>query len=359
MSGRASGRASSLIAGLALTVASVVLCLLAGEALSRLVDPAASLWRWPFNLAGESETAPGTTQFAYDATLGWAPIAGSSGTMLGKPLSFSAEGTRAHNAEAVRPTGTLIVAFGDSMTEGFAVGDDETWPAALERLTGRPVLNAGVRGYGLDQMVLRAERLVPDLKPSTIVLAFIADDISRTALSVRDFRGKPYFIPDGDGLALRNVPVPEAGFSPAMAWLRKLLGHSHLFDRIVTRLGLRPYWTGREIGTGADPLVVSCRLMDRFAILARREGARALVVALPEQGVFFDEKAAAGQREALTRILGCAARAGLATLDTTPAFRRADVGRDIDAWYTMMHFTGRGAALAAREIAAALRGSAE
>jgi hypothetical protein len=53
-------------------------------------------------------------------------------------------------------------------------------------------------------------------------------------------------------------------------------------------------------------------------------------------------------------VLGCAARAGLATLDTTPTFRRENVGHDIEAYYTMMHFTGRGAALAAREIAAAL-----
>jgi hypothetical protein len=359
MSGRASGRAPSLVGGLALAAATVLVCLLGAEAISRLSDPNASLWRWPFRLADAAQPAPETSQFAYDATLGWAPIASSSGTMLGKPLSFSAEGTRAHNAEAPRPAGPLILALGDSMTEGYAVGDDETWPAALERLGGRPVLNAGVRGYGLDQMVLRAERLVPELKPSTIVLAFIADDISRTALSVRDFRSKPYFMPDGDGLALRNVPVPHTGFPPAMAGLRDLLGHSHLFDRIVTRLGLRSYWTGREIGTGADPFVVSCRLMERFAALAKREGTRTLVVALPEQGVFFDAKAAAGQREALTRILGCAARAGLATLDTTAAFRRENVGRDIDAWYTMMHFTGRGAALAAGEISAALGRSAE
>ena len=358
MSGRASGRAPSLfgglIGGMALTAASVALGLLAGEAISRLVDPDASLWRWPSWLAEKSEPDPETTQFAYDATLGWAPLAGSAGTMLGHPLSFTAAGTRAQNREGPAATGPLIVTFGDSMTEGYAVGDDETWPAALERLTRRPVLNAGVRGYGLDQMVLRAERLVPELSPSTVVLAFIADDISRTALAVRDFRSKPYFIPDGEGLALHNVPVPEAGFPPAMAWLRDLLGRSHLFDRIVTRLGLRSYWTGREIGTGADPFVVSCRLMDRFAALAKRAGASALVVALPEQGVFFDAKAAAGQRQALTEILGCAARAGLATLDTSPAFRRENVGRDIDVYYTMMHFTARGADLAAREIAAAL-----
>jgi len=355
MSGGAAGRASSLIGGMALAAASVLLCLLAGEAISRLVDPAASLWRWPSYLAGESEPAPGTTQFAYDATLGWAPIAGSAATVLGKPLSFTAQGTRAQNREGPPADRPLIVALGDSMTEGFAVGDDETWPAALERLTGRAVLNAGVRGYGLDQMVLRAERLVPELKPSTVILAFIADDISRTALAVRDFRGKPYFLPDGEGLALHNVPVRDAHFPPLIAAARDVLGRSHLFDRIVTRLGQRPYWTGREIGTGADPFVVSCRLMDRFAALAKREGAGALVVALPEQGVFFNARAAAGQREALTQILGCAARAGLATLDTTPAFIKADVGRDIDAYYTMMHFTGRGADLAAREIAAALR----
>ena len=354
MSGRASGRKPSLVGGLALAAATVLLCLLGGEAISRFSDPHASLWRWPFRLADASPPAPGTTQFAYDAALGWAPIAGSSGTMLGKTLSFTGEGTRAHNAEAPPAGGTLILALGDSMTEGYAVGDDETWPAALERRTGRRVLNAGVRGYGLDQMVLRAERLVPELKPSTVVLAFIADDISRTALSVRDFRGKPYFVPEGEGLALRNAPVPDATDPTAMAWLRNLLGHSHLFDRMVTGLGLRPYWTGREIATGADPFVVSCRLMDRFAALSRREGARALVVALPEQGVFFDEKAAAGQREALTQILGCAARAGLATLDTTSAFRRENVGRDIDTYYTMMHFTGRGAELVAGEIAAAL-----
>ncbi len=359
MSGRGSGRKPSLAGGMVLAAVTVLLCLLGGEAISRLSDPDASLWRWPFRLADASQPAPGAKQFAYDPTLGWAPVAGSSGKMLGKFLTFADDGTRAHNREAPAATGPSILALGDSMTEGYAAGDNETWPADLERLTGRLVLNAGVRGYGLDQMVLRAERLVPELRPATLVLAFIADDISRTALSVRDFRSKPYFVPDGEGLVLRNVPVPDAGFPPAMAWLRNLLGHSHLFDRIVTRLGLRPYWAGREIGTGADPFVVSCRLMDRFAALAKRQGAKALVVALPEQGVFFDAKAAAGQREALTRVLDCAARAGLATLDTTAAFRRENVGRDIDAYYTMMHFTGRGADLAAREIAAALGRSAE
>jgi len=245
------------------------------------------------------------------------------------------------------------------MTEGYGVGNDETRPANHERLTGRRVLNAGVRGYGLDQIVLRAERMVPEIKPSTVVLAFIADDISRTALSVRDAKGKPYFVPDGEGLALRNVPVQVAGRSPLMRAAQHLLGYSHLFDRIVNRLGVQQLWYGREVATGIDPFVVSCRLMERFAALVKRERANALVVALPEQGVFFDAKAAAGQHEALTEVLGCAAKAGLPTLDALAAFEKENAGRDIDTFYTRMHFTDRGNAIAARSIAAALAAGKE
>jgi hypothetical protein len=350
---RSSGWPPSLWGGLALSAATVVLCLLAGELITRIWDPDASLWYWPYYAVGASKPAPSEAQFTYDPTLGWIPIPGSSGTLLGKPLSFTDQGTREQNRD--RPaTGPLIIAFGDSMTEGFAVGNDETWPAHLERLTGRRVLNAGVRGYGLDQIVLRAERMVPDIKPSTVVLAFIADDISRTALSVRDAKGKPYFVPEGRGLALRNVPVQVAGRSPLMTAAQHVLGYSHLFDRIVNRLGVQQFWYGREVGTGVDPFIVSCRLMDRFAGLVKREHANALVVALPEQGVFFDAKAAAGQHEALTEVLGCAAKAGLPTLDTLAAFEKENVGRDIDTYYTMMHFTDRGGAVAARSIAAAL-----
>jgi hypothetical protein len=313
---------------------------LVGEFITRISDPGAEA----------STPAPGEAQFTFDATLGWAPIPGSSGTMLGKPFSFTQERTREQNRDGPPATGPLIIAFGDSMTEGYGVGNDETWPAHLERFTGRRVLNAGVRGYGLDQIVLRAERMVPQIRPSTVVLAFIADDISRTALSVRDAKGKPYFVPQDEGLALRNVPVEVAGRSSLVT----VLGYSHLFDRIVNGMGVQQSWYGREVGTGVDPFIVSCRLMERFSALVKRERVNALVVALPEQGVFFDAKAAAGQHEALTEVLGCAARVGLPTLNTLAAFEAANVRRDIEFYYTNMHFTDRGNAIAARAIAAAL-----
>src|SRR5205807_23429 len=84
-----------------------------------------------------------------------------------------------------------FVAVDNSFTERNAVADDETWPAHLERDPGWRVLNAGVRGYGLDQMVLRAESLAPRFKPRAIVLTFIQDDIYRVGLSIRQAYHKP------------------------------------------------------------------------------------------------------------------------------------------------------------------------
>ena len=73
-----------------------------------------------------------------------------------------------------------ILAVGDSYTYGDEVLDEETWPAQLQRLTGRPVLNGGVTGYGFDQIVLRAEQLAAIHRPSIIIVSFIAHDILRT-----------------------------------------------------------------------------------------------------------------------------------------------------------------------------------
>ena len=67
----------------------------------------------------------------------------------------------------------MILAVGDSFTFGDRVSDHETWPAQLERLTGRQVLNAGVFGYGVDQAYLRAVALLETYDTDLVVLALI------------------------------------------------------------------------------------------------------------------------------------------------------------------------------------------
>ena len=267
----------SLSGGFALAAVTVLVCLLLGETVSRLSDPEASLWRYPNYIWLATEIDDDSPlQLRYDSELGYEPRPGVSGTLKGETLSYSADGFRNHNLDRPTATGPLILALGNSYTEGYAVSDDETWPAHLERDTGRRVLNAGVRSYGLDQIVLRAERLAPRVKPRTMVLAFIESDIGRTALLAREFRFKPYFVPvgqgEGQGLELRNMPVPTGRASPPFDSVRAVLGYSHLLDDVMRRLGKVRLWYGDGIGTGLDADLISCRLMARFAELGASRG---------------------------------------------------------------------------------------
>src|SRR5260370_32074557 len=183
-------------------------------------------------------------QMVYEELLGHQPVEGVAGTFMGRPISFSADGLRNHNLNLAPTQGRPVLAVGDSFTEGWAVGDDETWPAHLERDTGWRVLNAGVRAYGLDQMVLRAERLAPRFKPRAIVLAFIQDDINRVGLAIRHGFHKPYFVPAGETIELRNLPVPRTPGSDAFDAIRHVLGYSYLIDFGMGRLDALDLWRG-------------------------------------------------------------------------------------------------------------------
>ncbi|MFO1160713.1 MAG: GDSL-type esterase/lipase family protein [Reyranellaceae bacterium] len=341
-------------AGLILCIVTIAVGLLVAEIVSRLNDPTASILRFPNYI--EVYTAPSPEerpQLGYDSMLGYQTLSNVSGTLRGKTASYSAEGTRNHNLGS-RPSGPPILAVGDSFTEGYEVANDETWPAHLERDTGRLVYNAGVRGYGLDQIVLRAEQLIPRLKPEAVVLAFIENDIERGGMSVREFRRKPYFVPEGEGLSLRGVPVPTAAFTEPLDHLRHVLGYSKLLDWLMRRLGRFELWYGGVVHTGVDTDLVACRLMDRFAALARQEKVKALVVALPQSDRWTDARNGAARHKRAVAVLACAARAGLATLDTYDGFAAAGAASDVDRFYREWHLTDQGNALAARLIANAL-----
>ena len=86
--------------------------------------------------------------------------------------------------------------------------DDETWPAQLEGLAGAAVLNAGVPGYAADQIVLRAEQLLPLVRPKTLIVALAADEIARVGFA--SFGApKPYFTLENGGLKV-HPPAPPA-----------------------------------------------------------------------------------------------------------------------------------------------------
>ena len=348
-----------LLGSFVLVTGAVVCSLLFGELAIRIFHPSASLWHYPNFIKAIVKPDPNhAVLMRYDQVLGYEPRPNSSGMSGGERASFSSEGFRNHNLAAPITGGPLILVIGDSYTEGWAAKDDDTWPAHLERDLHQRVLNAGVRSYGLDQIVLRAERLVPEIKPSIVVLGFIEDDIERTVLAARLSVSKPYFAPTSDGLELRNVPVPRRPYVASFDIARRVLGYSYLLDFAMRRLGATDLWYGNTLKTGFDADLLSCRLMQRFADLIQRQKARALVVALPEYQSWTDSGVGASQRKRLTDVLACASRAGLATLDAHDGFVASGVDKDPDAFYAIWHFNDRGNAVAAKLIAAALAASA-
>ena len=169
----------------------------------------------------------------YDAQLGYVPRAGAYGTdnVWKRSVTIDADGLRENGRP--RPDGSPILALGDSFTFGDEVDDADTWPAQLEARLGRPVLNGGVFGYGLDQMVLRAEQLLagPARSARTVILSLLPEDVLRCEFSYR-YAWKPYFAIEDGALALRNVPVPQPHEGPpGEAVWRRALRRSFVADR--------------------------------------------------------------------------------------------------------------------------------
>lgn len=291
-------------------------------------------------------------RYVHDDRLGYVPRPGYSAP----GVTIDADGLR-HTGE--QTADAPILAVGDSFTFGNEVTDGQTWPAQLQRLTGRRVLNGGVSGYGFDQTVLRAEQLASRYRPSVIVVAFIADDIRRTEMRRLWSADKPWFDldsnSDSDKIVLRGVPVPpRADPRATLTFWQKTLGYSYLFDFILRRLDLLHDWFGDHVrvhppGTGER---LACRLTDRLADLQRAGGARVIVLAEYDPVVWDDPAFAAEQRRMTRGLLDCAARNGLATIDSFAALAATHQPRRL---YGLWHMNEPGNRLIARLVDAALK----
>ena len=130
------------------------------------------------------------------------------------------------NSHEIRslPQGAIL-AVGDSFTAGSDVAEHETYPAQLEGLLGGPVINAGVGGYGTDQMILSAYNLVPILDRRLLVVGILDDDINRAGYKVLGGARKPWFSVSDGKLIPHNdpVPPPTQADRPGAALARTLL----------------------------------------------------------------------------------------------------------------------------------------
>lgn len=118
-----------------------------------------------------------------DPVLGWEPAPGAvldGFTCLGDPLEYTIAADGARGYPGYEPFAAPIVVAGDSYTFGDEAVDAATFPAVLADLTGAPVANLGVGGYGPVQAVLRLERHLdryPDAR--VVVLTIMYENVHR------------------------------------------------------------------------------------------------------------------------------------------------------------------------------------
>jgi lysophospholipase L1-like esterase len=276
-----------------------------------------------------------------DDLLGWAPRAGHSEA----DVTIDADGLRV-TGPAPAPAGTApVLAVGDSFTYGEGVFDAEAWPAQLQGLVDRRVLNGGVSGYGFDQIVLRAEQLALALRPSVIVVSFIADDLQRTEMSRMWGYDKPWFAIEEGQLRLKGVPSRRRGRSLLPPRLVE-----RFFMALTPSLQALLGYHVRVHRRGTGPAIAG-RLVERLAALQAKGRTRIMVLAQYDPNVWIDRAFANEQRGLAQSVLDRAKDNGLATLDS---FARLAAEPEPRALYRSYHMNPRGNLVIARLVATAL-----
>lgn len=102
-----------------------------------------------------------------------------SGTVF---LAFCIAATTAMDTSCTTKTPPLaadaaIVAFGDSLTFGTGAAPGKSYPAVLEKLASRKVINAGIPGETTRQGLARLPALLDTYRPSLLILCHGANDL--------------------------------------------------------------------------------------------------------------------------------------------------------------------------------------
>ena len=139
-----------------------------------------------------------------------------------------------------------------------------------------------------------------------------------------------------------------------LTFWQRILGRSYLFDFVLRRLDLTGAWYGDDRrahpkGTGER---LSCLLTERLAKLQRKSGTPVILLAEYDPETWSNSSMAVHQIDMTQRLLACAAKNGLQTIDSFEALAATGAPRQL---YVTWHMNETGNRLIAALVAAKLK----
>lgn len=125
----------------------------------------------------------------------------------------------------------VILAFGDSLTFGTGAAPAESYPAILERLVGRRVVNSGVPGEVTGEGLSRLPEVLEREKPALMILCHGGNDMLRRLDRKQTANNLRAMIRSARerGVAVVIIAVPSPGLS---------LSPPPLYRETATEMGL-------------------------------------------------------------------------------------------------------------------------
>ena len=214
-----------------------------------------------------------------------------------------------------------IALFGDS----YFFGTTPSGTRISDSLQGlRPksrILNFGVGGYGLGQILLRLEDRMTVLDPgSWVIIGVLTTDIDRAILQVRD-APKPWFsLTEAGGLSA-HFPAQD----PVTQWFKEhpVSANSLLWRRLIRTVQLyksRGSEATMPACAVAEKKALSQAIFSRVSAVCQAGGLKCVVMGLYRP---IDLKQGAGWR---AEAIQSAQKYGLALIDTAPKMRASSTG---------------------------------
>lgn len=218
----------------------------------------------------------------YVPELGWTTRPNYRGVEGGFERAFDARGFQTVDApQAADPAARRVLFIGDSNTFGVGTPSDRTFAEVAERLTpGVAAINLGVPGYTSWQGRRLLERVLPELRPAAVVVAFNFND-RKAAL--------PQFGPDGDQ-SMRRVWQSANARRAALGQIVEYSALARTMRDVLLRVRPRPvsrtrvdFMTPR---VGPQPYRTNLRAM---AELARKSGVPIVFLVLRDSPLYTRE----------------------------------------------------------------------